>query len=315
MNQKHVQPSPEVHTEIKTKIAAYQSKLLNPEQVATMLPRMRELVLAADPKSMRDAKCLLSTLARFLVDVVPAEGGNVDDFLTNVEIARWSNQQHGSKYTLSQNLCWLKRLLRVKAGLPSQIRALHKVSLSPEPLNDNQLDLLINASIAAGEAACRGFAVAIGVGWMDHTSFGATFIQDDTAMWSMNSNNARRAAHPIVDRVSSRWGDGVVREGDWFEFRQAALRQQVHINDTIARQTFRRLVFALNESVAVLMRRYQISYKAIEALMPHLDCSVVIDDALISLLRGDELSACSVALNEHCVDSPRTSGVHGGDNS
>jgi hypothetical protein len=74
-------------------------------------------------------------------------------------------------------------------------------------------------------------------------------------------------------------------------------------------------VFTLNEPVAVLMRHYQISWKAIKALMPHLDCSVVIDDAVISLLRGDELSACSVALNEHGVDSPRTSGVHGGDNS
>ena len=315
MNEKHAQPSPEVHAEIKTKIATYQPKLLNPEQVETMLPRMRELVLAADPTSTQYAVNLLSTLARFLVDVVPAEGGNVDDFLTNVEIARWSNQQHGSKYTLSQNLGRLKQLLRVKAGLPSQIQALHKVPLSPEPLNDNQLDLVINASIAAGEAACRGFAVAIGVGWTDRNSFGATLTQDDTAMWSMNTNNAKRAVHPIVNRLSSRWGDGVVREGDWFEFRQAALRQQVHINDTIARQTFRRLVFTLNEPVAVLMRHYQISWKAIKALMPHLDCSVVIDDAVISLLRGDELSACSVALNEHGVDSPRTSGVHGGDNS
>ena len=85
MNEKHAQPSPEVHAEIKTKIATYQPKLLNPQQTATMLPRMRELVLAADPKSIRDTKCLLSVLARFLVDVVPAEGGNVDDFLTNVE--------------------------------------------------------------------------------------------------------------------------------------------------------------------------------------------------------------------------------------
>ena len=86
MNEKHAQPSPEVRTEIKTKIATYQPKLLNPEQVATMLPRMRELVLAADPTSTQYAVNLLSTLARFFVDVVPAEGGNVDEFLTNVEI-------------------------------------------------------------------------------------------------------------------------------------------------------------------------------------------------------------------------------------
>lgn len=314
MKEKHAQPSPEVRAEIKTKIAAYQPKLLNPKQTATMLPRMRELVLATDPTSIADTIRTFSSLVRFLVDVVPAEGGNVDEFLTNVEIARWSNQQHGSKKTLSQNLGRLKRLLRVKTGLPSQIRALHKVSLSPKPLNDDQLDLVINASIAAGEAACRGFAVAIGTGWMDRTSFGATFTQDDTAMWSMNSNNARRAAHPIVDRVSTQWGDGVVREGDWFEFRQAAIKQQVHINETIARQTFRRLVFTLNEPVAVLMQRYRITSESIEALMPHLD-RCVINDAAISLLRGDELSACSDALNEHGAVSPRTSGVHGGDNS
>jgi len=286
MYEQHAQPSPEVRVEIEAYVASYRSELLSAGQAATMLPRMRALVLAAEPASALDARWMLGSLGRLLADVAPVEGGDVDEFLTDVEIARWANRQHVTTRTLSNNVGRLKRLLRVKAGLPARIRVLNRATLLPEPLDDDRLDRVIDACRAAGEAACRGFAAAIGAGWMDRTVCGATFTCDSAGMWWMGVDDTRWAAHPIVGRVSSLMGDRVVRDGDWLELRQAAVSDRVFIDANVARQTFRRLVFSLDEPVATVMHRYRITSESVEALVPYLPRLAVTDPTSITALRG-----------------------------
>lgn len=154
------------------RLAAYRSKALNDAQHASASTRVAELVLAVPPANAHEARVMASFVSRFLADVMPPTGGDPDEWLTEVHLARWTAQAlHGplARGTITHVAKSVRRVVRVKDGLPGKPgRTVHARRGRPE------VDLSVLGPAVAGDTGATAALVAgLGAGATGNTAEGA----------------------------------------------------------------------------------------------------------------------------------------------
>lgn len=117
--------SPASESYVSKMVAAYRSKVLSEAQTSRWLPRLKELVVAAEPCSTKKVTLYLAAGCRFLADMSDTGEESVDELLCDAMVARWSHRfgsQCRTDSTLGNYLGSLNRLVDTKKGLPTQRR-------------------------------------------------------------------------------------------------------------------------------------------------------------------------------------------------
>ena len=310
----HIEETKTLHgwtaSELRDDLALYHSRVLSETQSLRMTDAMKELVLSSEPQTPIDARALMGSLAAFLAWATDAEGDDVCVLLTPEAVARFSHCRTHPAFgstTMKNHVGRLERLLRVQAGLPSRVRSHVSNQLQPEPLDAEKLSRVLAACESMGPAAMRGLVAAIVGGAVGSDFFGARFLCVESQPLLMLVSGERRALLAMCAPLLSACGDGVLRDGDWDEFRRAAISVRVFVDAAVARQTFRSLVFSLDEPFVVVMRRYQMTPQSIERLLPYFE-PVEMTPNVVEMLRG----ACASGDVEHVSVRPSLSGVSEG---
>lgn len=154
------------------RLATYRSTALNDAQHAAAATRVAELVLAVPPANAHEARVMASFVSRFLADVMPPTGGDPDEWLTEVHLARWSARAirgHLTPRTASSVCTAVRRVVRVKDGLPGKPgRTVHPRRGRPE------VDLSVLGPAVAGDAGATAALVAgLGAGVTGNAAKGA----------------------------------------------------------------------------------------------------------------------------------------------
>ncbi|MCY7380061.1 MAG: hypothetical protein LH467_12090, partial [Gemmatimonadaceae bacterium] len=133
-----ISPIPVVSTEIAVALQAYMPDLLTAAQILSGLGDLRNLVTRCEPVSVTDALVMMSSAARFLADVAPPDLLDVDRWMVEAEVTAWAHVQHREQMpsgTLSNHLQRLRRMLRVRRGLPARMGAGSVSSPERAPMN------------------------------------------------------------------------------------------------------------------------------------------------------------------------------------
>ena len=294
--------------EIVDHVDNYRSEVLSDSQHDRFGPRMRELVLAAQPLSRVDARAMLGSLALMLADTDLGDC-TVDESLSDANVAAWSNRvssKRSSMRTMTNHVGRIARLQRVLRGLPGRIRKYGSGRLRPAGFSDEELLELVGAACGRGEHAARGFAVALGLGRLDVVS--GTFTNEQGQWWLVQQNGSRQWVLGIVGEVAGSLGDCRVRDGDVAAFRAAASAAGIHVDVAKSRQTFRSLALDIAIPARQLLDGFALSFSAIESVLVHLGAVDVTAADVQAQLRGPKVAACALATTAHAATRPPSSG-------
>lgn len=254
-------------------VATYRSKVLSEAQSSRWLPRLKELVVAAEPCSTKKATLYLAAGCRFLADMSDTGEESVDELLCDAMVARWSHRfgsQGRTDSTLGNYLGSLNRLVDTKKGLPTQRRT---PSTGPTglaaPLSMDQVAEIFSAAFAMDPAVAAALVIGVGanrpgragVGAVVHVA-GQTVSADSksTELWVVD------AIVPLAERVA-----GVtVEEHCWAVLRSIAAEHGVLDLTDVARATHRVLALSEDRCVVDAARRHRLGYDSIDAARPHL---------------------------------------------
>jgi hypothetical protein len=178
----------------KVRLAAYRSTALNDAQHASAAARVAELVLAVPPVNAHEARVMASFVSRFLADVMPPGGGDPDEWLTEVHLARWTAQALGGQLapgTVALVAKNVRRVVRVKDGLPGKPgRTVHVRRARPV------VDLDVLAPAVAGDPAATAALVAgLGAGVTGAAAEGAVVEQTDGGLVLRTTGGDRLPLH------------------------------------------------------------------------------------------------------------------------
>lgn len=176
------------------RLAAYRSKLLTDAQHDSAAARVAELVLAVPPCDAHEARVMASFVSRFLADVMPPEGGDPDDWLTEVHLARWAAQAlagPATEGTVKAAATAIRRVIRVKDGLPGRV-ARHTTTRRRGP----DLDLAAVRAAVAGDAGATAALVAgLGTGLTGEAASGARVVTGPAGLELETRDGATRPLH------------------------------------------------------------------------------------------------------------------------
>ena len=129
-------------TDIATRLGRYRPKSLNDTQVESLLPAMRAVVLAAEPRTYDEARNWMSVPAIFIRDAAPPTVQRLHEILTDAAVSLWVSkcaQSGRSPHTLKTQRGTLLRLLGAQRGaLTSEKRAYSDGCCTPVPIGPVQ---------------------------------------------------------------------------------------------------------------------------------------------------------------------------------
>jgi hypothetical protein len=293
---------------INSYVERYRSESLTDEQHARFAPRLRELVIAAEPQSCDDARAILGSASLMLADT-DLGTSTVDELLSEANVAAWSNRVSSkqlSKRTMINHAARIARVQRVLRGLPGRVRKYGSSKVLSPAFDTGELALLAAAAGAHGEHAARGFAVTLGLGRVDVIS--GTFVLENGAWWHRQPNGTCQRALPIVADVAASFGDGRVRDGDVTTFQAAAHAAGLHVSFGTVVQTYRSLAIDIAMPTRDVLAEFGLSISAVEQALRHRRPVDVTTVEFVELLRGPVVRACAPAASAHSAARPPSSG-------
>lgn len=268
-------------------IANYKSTVMSPEQSESWLVRLKEIVVASEPRTSKKATLYLAAGCRFLVDMSETGSETVDDLLTDSNIARWSHcfGPHGrTAGTLGNYLGSLNRLNEARKGLPIQRRAPRRESdVAVRPLSMDEIGTVFSEAVLVGVAVAAAWLVAVGANRPGRSGVGSVISPDGDFVACVSS----RIAVPVVDflvPLARQVGRVQVPEGCWGALQAIAARHGWKDLTDVCRATHRHLALSEHRSLAEMVARHALTYDNIDSARTYL--SPVADLEVSRLLRG-----------------------------
>ncbi len=245
--------STRIHEDIAERLSRYRPLSLSDVQTKVLLPAMREVVLAAQPRSYVEARNWMSVLAIFVGESSSAAPVGLDEVLTDAAISLWVSQsiQKGrSRHTLKTQRGTLVRLLGAQRGaLTSERRSLAS-RRDTGPLSPDQLTALIDACNADSLSARRG-AFAHLLAGVPVGTVRARFVADGSELTITTPSRT----YPVPP--SSVALDGVdgcyLNEEDWRALKDQAAALGFNLTPVLALRSAQEV--ALNDTLLTLAER------------------------------------------------------------
>lgn len=277
--------------EIAAYLDRYQPKKLTGRLADDYLAELKALVVETQPASVDDAQQTMATAGGFIVSFDPPAGTPLRSLFTAANVAIWTNRRvadGANSRSIETERGRINRLVRVVAGEPPRVPKRGHRAILPAPLDDSTLAALTTAATEFGPSALRGLIAAVGCGLIGQPAVGFTItIAGDQAHLVAPGEPPRRIVPQLASLVAAVAGQRVC-DGDWQALRHAVRTLDRTILPVDAHQTYRRLVFAIDEPVATLITTFNIGYDALDGIAPHLAPPPVIpeDSGVVGMLRG-----------------------------
>jgi hypothetical protein len=255
--------------EIRRVVANYRTRMLSPVQWASCEARVRELVLQSEPANTEDARTMLAALCRFLTDSCVFDTVDVDALLTEAAVSSWAaaRSRCGSAGAVSVAVGRLKRMLRVRAGMPSRDPRPAAPRRSMDPLSTIERCELEQVLIAESPAVVAAYVAVAGCGLKVSKAVGRVEVDNDRA-WFVTETDRRLVLSPFVSLARGLADVGVVR-ADWGGLQGVAARVGVPLPAKRARATFEVLALAEPVPMVELVRSAGLSLCRIDAAWGH----------------------------------------------
>ena len=256
-------PTPTLAAEVAVAIAAYQPKLLTPAQATSGLADMRRLIAACQPNDGQDAKTMLASLVRFVADV-GGDDVDLDRLLVEWQVAQWQRRcaEDGMPDgTRSNHLQRLRRMMRVRLGLPARIQVRGASPTLASPLTEGERSQ-IEAALTADEGACA-YVAACGAGLNGQSAHGATFELIDTVAHITAGTTTRRLLTPLQPFAQHLAGRSVGRT-DWQRLGAVGLDIGVAVSSETMRATHAALAIAEPATMAELVSDFGVTRRQID---------------------------------------------------
>ncbi len=280
-------PAAIVSNEIVAALEAYTPDLLTPAQIRSGLADLRVLVTRCEPVSVADALVMMSSAARYLADVAPSDVLDVDRWIVEADITAWAHVKHREQMplgTLSNHLQRLRRMLRVRRGLPARMSVRNVPTIERPPMTTTDrwtLELLMSS---LGGSTAAAYVTGVGAGAVGTAAEDAMIvITGGVADVVMRDGTARRVVDALQP-VANALADATVEEYSWSDVRGHASDLGILIDKEIAMSTH--VVLALSEAADLvsIVRRHRITQKLIERAVPFLELPASED--IRTMLRG-----------------------------
>jgi hypothetical protein len=278
--------------EIRRHVEGYRSAIV-PERLAHLVDEAREVVVRSAPPSRQQARLMLSSFARFLVDVDPLPSLSLAEVLTDATVRSWVAAQMrvetDKPRTLHQHRYRLNQMVRVMSGMPARMRLTGDPKRTRPPLSEAEVSAVEAVCRREEPAALRALVASCGAGCSGESFVGARIeVDGDGVGWVVLGEQRRRVVSRLAGLAAELDG-AVVLDGDWSALRDMAATVKVPLDAFSANQTFRLTALAESGevSLAAVMLRYRLGAQAIVAVAQHLPVvDVTADEALVGVLRG-----------------------------
>ncbi len=241
------------HEVIAERLSRYRPHSLSDVQIRVLLPAMREVVLAAGPRSYVEARNWMSVLATFLGEASSAAPAGLGEVLTDAAISLWvsqSIQKGGSPHTLKTQRGTLVRLLGAQRGaLTSQRRSLAG-RRDASPLSPDQLTALLAGCNADSLSARRG-ALAHLLAGVPVGTVRARLVADGSGL-TLTTPSRTFPVPPSSVELDGVDG-GFLNKEDWRALKDQAAALEVNLTPALALRTAREV--ALNDTSLTLVER------------------------------------------------------------
>ena len=298
-------------TDIATRLGRYRPKSLNDTQVESLLPAMRAVVLAGEPRTYDEARNWMSVLAIFIRDAAPPTVQRLHEILTDSAVSLWVSkcaQSGRSLHTLKTQRGTLQRLLGAQRGaLTSEKRSLVKCRASNSIAPDELAALLegCNAgSLSARRGAIAHLGAAVPVG-----TIRARFYWDGSSLIVVTPD--RRYPVPPSSIVLTGVDGCFLSEEDWKALKDEAATLGLALTPNLALRTARGT--ALNDTTLTLaerITRYAVSQEGCTSVLRAIG---PIDGAVFEknreILRDGAAGVCTNAPAPAPSVVPRVSGT------
>jgi hypothetical protein len=289
MDNKESRPGPDSAAAVEAFIINYSPKLLTRGQISTMLPAIKDAVIATGQPSKLSAGRTLASVCRFVADVAPRSGCELGEVLTDVELARWTGEKKrewGESRTLSNHVGRVRQVLRQQGGLPARILPERRRRVGAPPLSGEQYLALRELCTLGSAPAARAFAAGFGAGRPGGHGAGGRFVEDNGVTVLALPDGSRRRV--LDETIGSDLVGQVVDPSDWDALvAVAALRLRVRVEVAVVYQTFRERVFAQGAPAAVAIGVFQLGVEAVDQVVDFLAPVTVAEDVEAqAVLRG-----------------------------
>jgi hypothetical protein len=217
--------TPPVHqlpADVEAKLSSFRPTTLERARFASARTRLLELARATAPETPLKAGTLLSSACRFLADVAPTCSCDVDDLLTEANVARWSHRARRDGMddgTLANHLGRLNRLLRAKSGHgPVEPKRASRRDRRP-PYRPSELVALAEALAVTDPAAASAVTAGAGAGVVVPNLAGATINADPSDVVVITAGGERKLLTPRWHQLAARLDGTTMDRAAWVRAR------------------------------------------------------------------------------------------------
>ena len=280
-------PLPVVSAEIVAALAAYVPELLNAAQTLSGLADLRELVARCEPVSVVDALVMMSSASRFLADVAPPDVLDIYRWIIEAEVTAWAHVQHRGPMpsaTLSNHLQRLRRMLRVRRGLPARMNVHNVAAPRRAPMSPTDRSTLEQQLTVLGGPVAAAYVTGVGAGAVGAVAEQAMIIVTCGVAEVVMRDGTVLHVVAALQSMACALAGVVVEECSWSEVRGQATRLGVQVDKEIAVTTHAVLALSEAADLVSISRRHRITRRLIDRAVP---CLALPDTAAIrAMLRG-----------------------------
>lgn len=281
MNETHASSRSEAEA-IREWIERYDPRLLSPHQRTHLLPRLRELVLAAEFPTLGYARAAMSRAVHLIADMAEPEVVDLDGLLSELNVAVWSHGRSGCRIPSAQDVSSVRRLLDVAQGLGPR-RETAAQAAEPLPVF-TAVEFEVLAGVARSDADMRMLVAVVGAGvWGPETDEAQIAVIDDVP-WVLLAGGARRAVDPALLEVLPTVPAGPVRMDGWHNLTRRASRRGVKLTQYRARDAWAARLLSEARPAVQVIRELGIHRDTIAAVPPLLELPA--PELMREMLRG-----------------------------
>lgn len=223
---------------IREWIAQYEPRLLSAAQREHLLPELRKLILAAEFATLGYARAAMSRAVRFVADTAAPEVTDLDQVLTELNLAAWSHGGMGrAAPPAPQDVSSIRRLLRLRHGLDREVRGAAQTPVARPAFSPDELEVLARVA-SKRDSDIRMLVAVVGAGvWGPETSSAVIRVVDGVPCVVL-SEGARRDVDPDLVRLFPEAPEGRVCMDGWHNLTRRAARRGVKLTQYRARDAW-----------------------------------------------------------------------------
>gem|GEM_PF-6422954 len=242
--------------------------MLSADQCVSGLEWIKDLVAKCEPSSRADAVQMLSVACRFASDSTPEyKSIDWDALFVEAQVGRWANIQLAAGMpasSIEQRLVLLRRMLRVRHGLPSRIPMTGSTSRVYAPLND-AARVVLEASLLSASDQVRGAYVAgFGANRIGVAAAGGRIAVDASGSTRLLLEDCSLRVVIGVEAAASGLDGVVLTREAWQLFREQCRALGINVTVDVARATNAVLALSENDTTVNLVSQFALTSRRID---------------------------------------------------